>query len=290
MSFGLEQIKELRERTGAGIMDCKNALKESEGDVNQALEVLRTKGLAKAAKKSSRSANEGMIYCCSSSDGKKAAILEVNCETDFVARTDQFKAFVAEATQAILDNCPADQAALKAVKVGGKPAGESLTDLIARLGENMDFGRFAILAVDAPGQVGLYVHSGSKIGVLVAMEADNDEVTSGEGFGEALKDVCLQVCASSPECVVREDVPVDLLEAEKRVLTEQALASGKPEKIVGKIVEGRLRKFYERVVLLEQPFIKDTDISVDRYLAQKVAELGGKVQVKEIVRFAIGEA
>ncbi len=290
MSFGLEQIKELRGRTGAGIMDCKEALKESEGDVDGACEVLRKKGLAKAAKKSGRAATEGLVAGIVSGDGKKAAMVEVNCETDFVARTDQFQAFLKELSKHVLESSPADIEALKTSQLGGKSVQEKLTDLVARLGENMALGRFAVLSLEGPGQVGHYVHAGNKIGVLAAVEAENDEISANPVFQQVVKDVCLQVCASVPECLTREEVPADLLDTERRVLKEQALSTGKPEKIVEKIVEGRLKKYYKQIVLLEQVFIKDTDIIVDRYLAQKVSELGGKISIKGFARIAVGEA
>lgn len=290
MSFGLEQIKELRGRTGAGIMDCKNALKESEGNVEGACEFLRKKGLATAAKKSGRAAKEGLVCGAVAQDNARAVLVEINCETDFVARTDQFKAFVPKLAQHALASSPADAVALNESPLDGKSVQENITDLIARLGENMSLGRYASLSIDGPGQVGLYVHAGSKIGVLAAVEAANAEVAAHPEFQQVVKDICLQVCASAPECLTREAVPEALLEAEKRILKEQALVSGKPEKIVDKIVEGRLRKFFERVVLLEQVFIKDTDLSVDRYLAQKVSEVGGKIRIKDFVRIAVGEA
>ncbi len=269
-------VKELRERTGAGMMDCKKALAETGGDMEKAIEFLREKGLAAAAKKSGRIAAEGLVLAKVASGNKKAVLLEVNCETDFVAKTDEFKAFVDEVADVILRNNPADVDGLLQVKAGTGTVSEMLTEKVAKIGENISIRRFA--SFEAPdGFVEAYIHGAGRIGVLVELSGNPDNV------GEVAKDVAMQVAASKPEYATRDQVPADIIEKEKEILKVQAMNEGKPENIAEKIVTGRIDKFYKENCLVEQPFIKDTDMSVQQMLNQK------QVKVSRFIRFEMGE-
>jgi elongation factor Ts len=272
MNISASVVKELRERTGAGMMECKSALVEAGGDLEAALEILRTRGQAKADKKASRVAAEGRVEIALSADGKSGAILEVNCETDFVARDDNFLAFAREAAALALARSPADVAALLALpRATGGTLEDLRKELIAKIGENIGVRRFELLA--ASGQLGTYVH-GNRIGVIV------DVIGGDEALG---RDLAMHVAASRPQCVSPDDVPADELARERRILTEQASQEGKPAEIVTKMVEGRLRKYLNEVTLLGQPFVKDPDTSVGKLMQSH------KATVKRFVRLEVGE-
>ncbi|MBU7008300.1 translation elongation factor Ts [Phosphitispora fastidiosa] len=269
-------VKELRERTGAGMMDCKKALAETGGDMEKAIEFLREKGLAAAAKKSGRIAAEGLVSAKVASGNKKAVLLEVNCETDFVAKTDEFKAFVDEVADVILHNNPTDVDGLLQVKAGQSTVSEMLTEKVAKIGENISIRRFA--SFEAPdGFVEAYIHGVGRIGVLVELSGNSDNL------GEVAKDVAMQVAASKPDYATRDQVAADVIEKEKEILKVQAMNEGKSENIAEKIVMGRIEKFYKENCLVEQPFIKDTDLSVKQMLEQK------QVKVARFIRFEMGE-
>jgi elongation factor Ts len=272
MSISASLVKELRERTGAGMMDCKKALVEADGDADAAAELLRTKGQAKAEKKAGRIAAEGAIQIAENSDGKSLVIMEINSETDFVAKDENFLAFARSAADLALASPAQDVGALMAAEL---PSGESLeaarTGLIAKIGEQIAVRRFSKVA--AAGELGQYQH-GSRIGVVV-------DVTGGDA--ELRKDIAMHIAASAPAHISADDVPAEEVERERRILSEQAAQEGKPAEIVEKMVEGRLRKFLGEITLLGQPFVKDPDITVGKLLEQKGAT------VNAFVRLEVGE-
>ena len=257
------QVKDLREKTGAGMMDCKKVLTETDGDMEKAIELLRERGIAKAAKKSDRIAAEGLVAAYVSEDGKVGAVVEVNSETDFVAKNDEFKSFVADVAQQVAETNPANVEELLAEKSikEDKTVGEVLTDKIAKIGENMSIRRFA--RFESNGLIEKYIHGDGKIGVLVELNGGDTEVA---------KDVCMQIAAAKPEFLNRESVPAERLEKEMEILKAQAMNEGKPEAIAEKIVQGRVGKFYSEICLVEQEFVKNPDMKVKDLLSSKGAE------------------
>ena len=268
-------VKELREKTGAGMMDCKKVLTETDGDMEKAAELLRERGITKAAKKSSRIAAEGLVDAYLSDDKKIGAIVEVNAETDFVAKNEDFKAFVKDVVKQVAINNPKDVEELlsqKSIAEAGKTVQEVLTDKIATIGENMSIRRFARFETD--GNLESYIHGEGKIAVLVDMKNATEELA---------KDVCMQIAAARPEFVNREEVPSDRLEKEMEILKAQAMNEGKPEAIAEKMVQGRVGKFYSEICLLDQEFVKNPDIKVAQLLKEKGAD------ITRFVRFEKGE-
>jgi elongation factor Ts len=263
MAVTAAMVKELRERTGAGMMECKNALVEAGGDMDAAVEAMRKAGLAKADKKASRVAAEGKIVMAASGDGKRAVMVEVNSETDFVAKDGSFNAFANSVAEAALAENPADVEALMAGKLGDATLEEARQALIAKIGENIQVRRFARAETDHV--LGGYVHGG-KIGVLVELEG---------GDAELAHDIALHVAAMNPEFISEDDVPEDVIAREKDILVAQAEGSGKPPEIVEKMVSGRLRKHLAGITLLGQPFVKDGDVTVAKLLKQKNARVVG---------------
>ncbi|WP_044411272.1 translation elongation factor Ts [Thiomicrospira microaerophila] len=273
MAVTAAMVKELRERTGAGMMDCKKALGETNGDLDAAIEFLRVKGMAGADKKAGRVAAEGVIAIAISDDKKKAAIVEVNCETDFVAKGDEFKAFADEIAQLILNNGYTSNEELeKLTLASGKTLDETRRALVAKIGENMQVRRVEIVE-SANGEIGSYQH-GEKIGVVVAMDSGNDTL---------VRDVAMHVAATKPQAISSADVDPAVLEKERNVLTEQAKESGKPMEIIEKMIDGRIRKFLEEITLLGQPFIKDPDQTIEKLLKAQSAT------VTRFVRLEVGE-
>jgi elongation factor Ts len=280
-------VKELRDKTGAGMMDCKKALNENDGDIEASVDWLRSQGLAAAAKKSGRAASEGLVGVNTS--GTKGAVIELNAETDFVARNETFQD-VAEAIAKIAIDGNGDIDALKAAEYpGGGSVAEQLTHQIATIGENMDLRRSAILEVEN-GVVASYMHNAmkpglGKIGVLVALESTGDA-----GALDALgKQIAMHVAAANPIALTRDDVDSAILDREKAILMEQARDSGKPEEIIEKMVEGRLRKYFQEICLLEQAYVIDPDNTVGKAVEAAAAEVGAPVTVKSFVRFALGD-
>jgi len=262
-------VKELREKTGAGMMDCKKVLTETDGDMEKAIELLRERGIAKAAKKSDRIAAEGLVAAYVSEDGKVASVVEVNSETDFVAKNEEFRTFVADVAEQVAINNPKDVEELlnmSSIKVAGKTVGEVLTDKIATIGENMSIRRFE--RFESTGLVEKYIHGDGKIGVLVELEG---------GDSALAKDICMQIAAARPEYLDRASVPADRVEKEMEILKAQAMNEGKPAEIAEKMVQGRIGKFYGEICLVEQAFVKDPDMKVQKLVESKGAK---------IVRFA----
>ncbi|HHK75137.1 MAG TPA: elongation factor Ts [Rhizobiales bacterium] len=281
-------VKELREKTGAGMMDCKTALTENGGDVEASIDWLRTKGLAKAAKKAGRVAAEGLIGV--SGDGTRGALAEVNSETDFVARNDQFQAMVRDIAALALE-AGGDMDALLAMGYPGseKTVGEYVTEMVGTIGENMSVRRSAQLNVEN-GVVASYIHNAvgdglGKIGVLVALESTGDK-DKLEAFGRQL---AMHVAATNPLSLSTDDLDPAVVEHERTVLSEQARESGKPENIIEKMVEGRLRKFYEEVVLLSQVFVIDGETRIEKAVEAAAKDVGAPVKLTGFVRFELGE-
>ena len=271
MAVTAAMVKELRERTGAGMMECKNALVDAGGDMDAAVEAMRKAGLAKADKKASRVAAEGKVIQALSTDGKQAVMVEVNSETDFVAKDGNFNTFAEAVAQIALDANPADIDALLAADLDGATVEEARQALIAKIGENIQVRRFVRSETD--GQLGAYVHGG-KIGVLVEIEG---------GDAELAHDIALHIAAMNPEFISDSDVPADVMAKEKEILIAQAADSGKPPEIIEKMVTGRLRKHLAGITLLGQPFVKDGDLTVGKLLKQKNAT------VKGFQRLVVGE-
>lgn len=264
-------VKELRERTGSGMMECKRALQETGGDIEAAVDLMRKAGQAKADKKASRIAAEGLIVIRQANDA--AAMAEINCETDFVTKNEDFRAFAAAVASVALERAPADLEALLAMNMAdGLSVEQSRRDCIAKIGENINVRRFARLTT-ASGVLGNYLH-GARIGVLVELEGGDAELT---------KDIAMHIAASRPLCISADQVPAEFLAREKDIFAAQAAASGKPPNIVEKMVEGRLRKYLEEVTLLGQPFVKDPEQSVGALLQSR------KAKVVRFERFELGE-
>ncbi len=267
-------VKELREKTGAGMMDCKKVLTETDGDLEKASELLRERGIAKAAKKSGRVAAEGMVEAYISDDEKVGAIVEVNSETDFVAKNEEFRKFVMDVAKQVVKNNPKTVEDLlnePAIFEDGKTVNEALVGKIATIGENISIRRFARFET-TDGLIEKYIHGDGKIAVLVDMTS---------GSKELAKDVCMQIAAARPEYVSREQVPAERLEKEKEILKAQTMNEGKPEAIAEKIVMGRINKFYEEICLVDQEFVKDP--------SQKVSNILKDAKVVEFARFETGE-
>lgn len=278
-------VKELRERTGAGMMDCKKALTKTDGDIEKAIEFLREKGLAAAAKKAGRVAAEGVVKTALSDDNKTAAIVEVNCETDFVAENDQFKGFVDKICAIIMSNDVTTVEELEAVKFDeDNTVKAALTDLIATLGENMTIRRFKKFSVEK-GALQTYIHGGGRIGVVVKVECDSDS----EVLAQIGKELCMQIAAANPLFLTEADVDQESINKEKEIYRVQALNEGKPEKIVEKMVEGRIKKYYKEVCLMDQVWVKDGDKTITKFVEEKAKEVGSPISVTEFVRYERGE-
>ena len=279
-------VKELREKTGAGMMDCKKALTETQGDLERAVEVLREKGLAAAAKKAGRIAAEGIVKTYISENGKVAGIVELNCETDFVAANEEFVSVADRLAVMVSETSATSVEEFVNEKYDEtSTVKEVLTALIAKLGENMTVRRFEKFSVEN-GVIESYIHGGGRIGVVVEL---NSESTNTEVLKVVAKDVAMQVAAANPTFLSREDVDQVSLEKEKEIYRVQALNEGKPEKIVEKMVMGRIQKYYKEVCLLDQAWVKDGDKSISKYLQEKSKEVGSPITINKFVRFERGE-
>jgi len=284
MAFTAQDVKTLREMTNCGMMDCKKALTETNGDMDKAVEFLREKGLATAAKKAGRIAAEGLVT--SMVFGNVGVVVEVNTETDFVAKNADFQKFVADVAECIANTNPADVEALKAEKLyGDQTVGEALTEKIATIGENMNLRRFERYE----GVNVSYIHGGGKIGVLVNFKLGDESKAADPAFQTAAKDVAMQIAAVMPKYVKSDEVPADEVEKEKEILKAQALNEGKPEAIVDKMVAGRIQKFYKEVCLVEQAYVKDGDLTVAKFLANVAKEIGTDIEVVKFARLEKGE-
>ena len=269
------QVKDLREKTGAGMMDCKKVLTETDGDMEKAIELLRERGIAKAAKKSDRIAAEGLVTAYITEDGKIGAVAEVNAETDFVAKNEEFRTFANEIAKQVAVKNPKDVSELLSqafINDASKTVSEVLTEKIAKIGENMSIRRFE--RFETTGLVEQYIHGDGKIGVLVELENGNKELA---------KDICMQIAAARPEFLDRESVPQERVEKEMEILKAQAMNEGKPEAIAEKMVQGRIGKFYSEICLVEQEFVKNPDMKIKDLVASKNAK------IVKFARFEKGE-
>lgn len=302
-------VKQLRERTGAGMMECKKALVEANGDLAEAEVILRKRGIAAATKKETRSTKQGLIASHIAENGKVGVLLEVNCESDFVARTDDFQSLTADIAAHIAQTKPKhvrvedvteqERANFKAhetlyeqkfVHDQNTTIGELVKTKIAKLGENIAVSRFTIYEVNGTGVVGSYIHTGSQIGVLLETALGSGDVVGKEEFKILLRDLAMQIAAANPQYVNKEAVPADVLGKEKEIQRERALNEGKPEKMVDKIAEGRMSKFYEEICLLEQPFIRENTISVAELMRTVGTKLGTSINVTRFIRYKVGDA
>ena len=292
MAITAAQINELRKSTGAGMLDCKKALEETGGDFEKAVDFLRTKGLAAAAKKAGRAATEGMVAAFVSDDLKSGVLLEVNSETDFVAKNDKFQAFVASIGQHILATSPADVTAMLAQPFcgdAGKTVETYLKESVAIIGENIQIRRFAKYDVAGDGCIGSYIHAGGKIGVMVQIDSPAVTGANRDALQTLVKDIAMHSAAAAPRYVSQDQVDADVLEREKEIYRAKARETGKPENIIEKIIEGQVKKFYSEICLVEQQFVKDTDKSIAQVVAEAGKAAGGAVAVKCFERFVLGE-
>lgn len=283
MAITAQMVKELRETTGAGMMDCKKALQEAEGDMERAIDLLREKGLSKAAKKSDRIAAEGLVAIEMNADNTVGAIVEINSETDFVAKNEDFKTFVKDVAEMALATEKEDVAGLLTESHKEGALSEVLNNRIATIGEKLDIRRFAKITTN--GQVAGYIHGGGKIGVLVELETesrDADVLAMG-------KDIAMQVAAMNPRYVSKDDVDPEYIAHETEILTQQALNEGKPANIVEKMIKGRLEKQLKEVCLVEQTFVKNPDLTIKQLVADAAKKVGSEIKVARVVRFEVGE-
>jgi elongation factor Ts len=280
-----KMVGDLRAKTGAGMMDCKKALTEAGGDMEQAVDLLRKKGLSAAAKKSGRVAAEGMIAAVS--HGNCGALVEVNSETDFVAKNDAFQAFAKGIVDVVLEQNPVDVDGLKGLDFpgSGRNVGDELTHQIATIGENMNIRRFVRLESNA-GVTASYIHGAGKIGVLVQLDTEKSEDPK---VAETAKMLAMHIAAASPQYLTRNDVPADVVDREKDIMRAKALESGKPENIVEKIIEGQINKFFGETCLLEQVYVVDTDMKVGKVVEALAKEIGSEVSLAAYERFQLGE-
>ncbi len=292
MNFTAKDVQELRQRTGAGMMDCKKALTEMNGDINAAVEYLRKKGIAKAESRSGRTTSEGMIGSAVSADAAVGVLAEVNCETDFVARTDDFKALVDVVLQHALHTDAADAEALLAAPVGsegGKTLDEVVKERSAKLGEVVNVRRIARFAI-GNGAVGMYTHHNAKVGVLVEASLGNAEVATSEPVQTMLKAIAEHAAAMNPLALDRTGIAPELVEKEKRIAEDQARQSGKPEAMIEKIATGKLEAFFKDMSLISQPWVREPKKTITDLVRETGKAAGTEITVTRFIRFALGDA
>ncbi|MCI7085419.1 translation elongation factor Ts [bacterium] len=284
MNFTAQDVKALREKTGCGMMDCKKALTNADGDMDKALDFLREQGLAKQAKKASRVAAEGIAYACTNDDKTAGVVIEVNAETDFVAKNADFQEFVKTCALTVMNQNPADVEALLALKAEGTDmtVAELLQEKVLTIGENIQIRRFERL----DGVCVAYVHAGGKIGVLVNFDTDCADKDGFEAYG---KDVAMQIAALNTPYLCESEVPADVIDHEKEVMRQLVINEGKPEAIADKIVMGKIGKFFKENCLLDQEFVKDNKVNIQQYTNNTAKELGGSIKITKFVRFEKGE-
>lgn len=285
MAVTAQMVKELREMTGAGMMDCKKALVEADADMDKAVEILREKGLSKAAKKAGRVAAMGLVKTAFAEDGKAAAIIEVNSETDFVAKNEEFVEFVDTLAKMALENDAADMDAFMALPYGGEgTVQEVLTNKIATIGENLSIRRFEKLAEPGVVYTG-YIHGGGSIGVIVGLKTE----ASAAEIETVGKDVAMQVASMNPKFLDESQVDPEWLESEKEIARQQLLNEGKPEKMLDKIIPGKVKAIYKEVCLVDQKFVKNGDLSVKQYVDSVAKEIGKDMEIASMIRYEVGE-
>jgi elongation factor Ts len=282
-------VNDLRKKTNAGMMDCKRALEETKGDLEAAVTLLREKGIAKAGSKADRAANEGVITARISDDAKTGILLEVNCETDFVSKNENFQGFVASLADSLIASQPADHAAALQAEFNGLSVEDAVKAKVAEVGENLQFRKYVRFEVQGEGVVASYIHMGGRVGVLIEVGAGNAETAATAGFRELVKDLTLHIAAAAPRGLSREDIPAEVVEAEKSIFRVQLADSGKPANIIENIINGKIGKFFSESCFLEQGFVKDPDTSINKLLEAKGKELGDTLTVRRFVRFGLGE-
>ena len=285
MTITAEQVKRLRDKTGAGMMDCKRALEKSDGDEQKAADYLREQGITKATQKASRVAKEGLIFSLIGEQDKLGVLVELNCETDFVARTDDFRKLAQETASWIMKNRPADVSeVVESMKDG-------INQVIAKLGENIAPKRFALFQLDSgsSGTIYSYIHPGDKLGVLLELNCQDESASQDQEFRQLAKDVSMQIAATNPLVIMRDRLKPEIIDKEKDIYRTQAKNEGKPDKIIDRIVQGKLEKYFQEVCLLEQPFVKDQDRSVRQRIEETQEKLGEEIRVGQFVRFRLGD-
>ena len=290
MSVSATDVKKLRDATGAGMMDCKRALTETNGDIEKAVEYLRKKGIAKAEKKVSRETKDGLIHSYVKQGNQLGVILEVNCETDFVAKTDDFKNFVKNVSLHISEKKPADRSALlqqSFINDSTKTIEEMQKELIAKIGENIAINRFERYE-SKDGLIDSYIHPGSKLGVLVEVSCNNHAVTQSSELKSFIHDIAMQIAASNPLVVSRENLSPKIIEKEMTIYKSQAQDQKKPEHVAEKIAQGKMEKFYQEVCLIEQSFIKDPNLTIRDLLKELIRKMGETITIKRFARFQLG--
>ncbi|MGQ9629646.1 MAG: translation elongation factor Ts [bacterium] len=290
MTVSASQVKELRDKTGAGMMDCKRALADANGDMGEAIKLLRQRGIVSAAKKASRETSEGQVAIYISPDGEVGAMVEVNCETDFVARNSIFQDFagrVAELVGKSEDLETVEQLLGREFDCSGRTLRDHLAEMVMRIGENIAIRRFVKYTLDSDGFIASYIHFDGRIGVIVEVGCSPGTVKK-ETFREVVKNIAMQIAASNPISISRDDLPKDIIESEREVYRTQARNEGKPERIIDKIVEGKINRYYKEVCLLEQPFVRDTSKTVGEYIEENAPAVGDDIQIRRFARYTVG--
>jgi elongation factor Ts len=282
-------VKELRDKTNAGMMDCKKVLSETNGDIEASIKLLRERGILKSAKMSDRAAKEGVITARINSDATSGFLLEVNCETDFVSRNENFQAFVSEIADKLAASDATDHASALAVSDAAGTLENFVKEKVVELGENLQFRKFVRFDAAPGGVVASYIHLGGKVGVLLEVGTTDAGTAPKAGFQELIKDLTLHIAASAPKGLSRDDIPQDIVDAEKEIYRVRLLEQGKPENIIENILKGQLAKFFAESCFLEQGFVKDPDITINQLLEAKGKELGDTLTVTRFVRFGLGE-
>lgn len=287
MAITASAVKELRDITNAGMMACKKALTETEGDVQAAVKLLREKGIVKSAGRSDRETSEGIISAQISEDGTQGVLIEINCETDFVAKNDNFQAFVTEITNTIANSDVTDAEAATSLAHNDGTVQDALGAKFAELGEVIKIKQLIRYSVSGAGSVASYIHMGGKVGVLIELTAGKADSVGTDTFKELARDLCLHIAASNPSGLTRDDIDASTIEEEKEISRKQLIEEGKPEQIIEKILIGKINKFYSEVCLLDQGFVKDEKVSITELLTAKGKELGDTVSIARYVRYTI---
>ncbi len=288
MEVSAQMVKELRSRTGAGIMDCKEALKEKNGVLDEAIKFLREKGLSNASKKAGREVSDGQIYTCINETATIGSLIEVNCETDFVARTEEFQTVLETISKYVMEKKDSSNTITE--------TDDFLEDIvksaIAKLGENIQFGRADKFSLENQkvGRLESYIHPGAKIGVLLELQCESTDIQDSEEFKETAHDLCMHIAATNPQYLSQDDVPDNIISAEREILFAQLAEEDKPQEILEKIVEGRIKKFKKEICLLDQPFVKDTDVDIDTYIKNKSEALNEKIALTHFKCYVLGES
>lgn len=286
MSFTAKDVKELREKTGAGMMDCKKALTENDGNIEAAVDFLRAKGLAAAAKKATRVAAEGSVGAMV--EGNTGVVVEINCETDFVAKNEDFKKFVGTISNHLVSSSATDVASLKEETIGGQTVAEHVQELTLKIGEKIDIRRFEKKTISTAGRVGSYVHGG-KIGVLIELASDKEDVVKSEAFTTLVNDLCLHTAAADPKFLTADQIDEDFKKREAEVYEAQLKEQGKPENMIPNIIKGKLNKLASEVCLMEQKFVKNPDLSISKLIEGVAKELGATLTLKGFSKIVLGE-